>query len=80
MKALAISEVRKRLPSLVREIAATRETLLITRHGKAPARRMPLDLATAAEAVERYPLRGLPLEMSDDFDEPMPGLWEAIAE
>ena len=24
-----------------------------------------------------YPLRGLPITISDDFDEPMPELWEA---
>jgi hypothetical protein len=27
-----------------------------------------------------YPLRGLPIIISDDFDEPMPELWEALAE
>ncbi len=27
-----------------------------------------------------YPLRGLPINISDDFDEPMPELWEALAE
>ena len=27
-----------------------------------------------------YPLRGLPIEIDDDFDEPMPELWEALAE
>ncbi|MGD1953209.1 MAG: hypothetical protein ACFB14_26720 [Leptolyngbyaceae cyanobacterium] len=25
-----------------------------------------------------YPLRGLPLTVSEDFDEPMPELWEAL--
>ena len=27
-----------------------------------------------------YPLRGLPIEIDDDFDEPMSELWEALAE
>ena len=27
-----------------------------------------------------YPLRGLPLVISEDFDEPMSGLWEALSE
>ena len=27
-----------------------------------------------------YPLRGLPITISDDFDESMPELWEALAE
>ena len=25
-----------------------------------------------------YPLRGLPVAISEDFDEPMPELWEAL--
>ena len=29
---------------------------------------------------KNYPLRGLPIEIDDDFDEPMPELWEALAE
>ena len=27
-----------------------------------------------------YPLRGLPINISDDFDEPMSDMWEALAE
>ena len=27
-----------------------------------------------------YPLRGLPIKIADDFDEPMPELWEALGE
>ena len=27
-----------------------------------------------------YPLRDLPIVISDDFDEPMPELWETLAE
>ena len=27
-----------------------------------------------------YPLRGLPITISDDFDEPMSELWEALGE
>ena len=27
-----------------------------------------------------YPLRGLPITISDDFDEPMSDMWEALAE
>jgi hypothetical protein len=27
-----------------------------------------------------YPLRGFPITISDDFDEPMSELWEALAE
>ncbi|MEB3192991.1 MAG: hypothetical protein VKL42_21825 [Snowella sp.] len=27
-----------------------------------------------------YPLRGLPITISEDFDDPMPELWEALTE
>lgn len=27
-----------------------------------------------------YPLRGLPITISEDFDNPMPELWEALTE
>ncbi len=27
-----------------------------------------------------YPLRGLPITISDHFDDPMPELWEALTE
>lgn len=33
-----------------------------------------------ATPKKTYPLRGLPITISDDFDEPMPELWEALAE
>jgi hypothetical protein len=37
---------------------------------------------TKGESIPKktYPLRGLPITISDDFDEPMPELWEALAE
>lgn len=39
------------------------------------------DTAQAQTRSEKiYPLRGLPITISDDFDEPMPELWEALAE
>ncbi|MGB2924417.1 MAG: hypothetical protein WBB82_03880 [Limnothrix sp.] len=30
--------------------------------------------------AKTYPLRGLPITISPDFDEAMPELWEALAE
>lgn len=39
------------------------------------------DTAQAQTTSEKTcPLRGLPITISDDFDEPMPELWEALAE
>lgn len=38
--------------------------------------------ATAPKATQpkTYPLRGLPITISEDFDDPLPELWEALAE
>ncbi len=33
-----------------------------------------------ASTRSRYTLRGLPLQMSEDFDAPMPELWESLGE
>ena len=38
------------------------------------------DTSSSTTSEKVYPLRGLPITISDDFDEPMPELWEAIAE
>ena len=35
---------------------------------------------TQSDSGKTYPLRGLPIAIDDDFDEPMPELWEALAE
>ena len=73
---LSISEVRRRLPSLADEVASRRQEILITRRGKPLARLVPCyrdDTDT-----ESYPLRGLPIEIADDFDDPLTGLWESI--
>ena len=78
MKTLAISEVRGQLPSLIEEVADTRETVVITRHGKPRACLVPYKSRSTGDT--RYPLRGLPIEVADDFDEPMPGVWEALSE
>ncbi|MEZ2230698.1 hypothetical protein [Microcoleus sp.] len=31
-------------------------------------------------AQKHYPLRGMPLVIAEDFDEPMPDLWDAISQ
>ena len=36
------------------------------------------DLETVRTKPNRYPLRGLTLEISDDFDEPMTDLWDVL--
>ena len=76
MKSLSISEVRHRLPALVEGVAQTQEPVVVTRYGS------PMALITPIPAREtgqnRYPLRGHPVHLSDDFDEPMAGMWSAL--
>lgn len=43
------------------------------------------DLNVQADLSEKpsenlYPLRGLPIQIADDFDAPLPELWEALGE
>jgi hypothetical protein len=39
------------------------------------------DTTTQQTTPEKtYPLRGLPITISEDFDDPMPELWEALTE
>lgn len=37
-------------------------------------------VSSGSSMEKTYPLRGLPITISDDFDESMPELWEALAE
>jgi len=75
VKELTLSEVRRDLPSLIDEVLATGEEIVIKRRGKPVAR---LGAYVESEG-DRYPLRGLGVWMSDDFDEPMQELWEKLA-
>lgn len=36
--------------------------------------------ANAQPPENHYPLRGLPIEIAEDFDAPLPELWEALDE
>lgn len=78
MKTLTISDLRGQLPKLVEEVAATHEGVIITRRGKPRACLMPYECQPQGES--RYPLRGLPITVSDDFDEPLPEMWEALSQ
>ncbi|TAE60846.1 MAG: DUF2281 domain-containing protein [Nostocales cyanobacterium] len=37
-------------------------------------------ISQQTKATKNYPLRGKPITIASDFDEPMPELWEALAE
>lgn len=74
MRYLNISEARAKLLSLVDSVAL--EEVVITRRGEPVAKLVRYDGKTRAKNT--YPLRGLPIRIADDFDEPLPGLWEAL--
>jgi prevent-host-death family protein len=76
MKKVNISEVRNQLPSLLNEIATSNEPIVVTRHGKPVAKILPFRRGKSKQ--QRYPLRGMPIRVSKDFDKPAPELWEAI--
>lgn len=69
MKYLDITAVQKSLPELLEEIGDSREEVTITRDGIAIA--MILPFAKAKPGTNPYPLRGKPIWIADDFDEPM---------
>jgi hypothetical protein len=37
-------------------------------------------ISQQTNTTNNYPLRGQPITIASDFDEPMPELWEALAE
>jgi prevent-host-death family protein len=76
MRNFNLSEVRKELPSLIDEVSSKKEGIVITRRGKPVARLMPY--GKKEKKTDRYPLRGIPIRIADDFDEPMPELWETL--
>ncbi len=76
MKNLIVSDVRKGLPALIDKVAASGEGIIITRRGKPVAKLVPCD--EAATEANPYPLRGIPIRIPEDFDQPMPGLWGAL--
>lgn len=78
MKSLSLSEARNELPSLVERVAEFHEIVVITRHGKPMAQIGPVALGKKKAKKDLYPLRGVPFRMSDDFNEPMPELWDAL--
>lgn len=74
MKSTNVSEARRRLPAIAAEVATTGVPMVITRRGRPLVKLVPVEAAGAAAEAE-LPLRGLPLEMSADFDEPLDDLW-----
>jgi antitoxin (DNA-binding transcriptional repressor) of toxin-antitoxin stability system len=78
MKYLNIQETDGALTALLDEVTATQDEIVITRNGIAVARIVPCQ--TKQVFPKHYPLRGMPITIAADFDEPMPELWEALGE
>jgi antitoxin (DNA-binding transcriptional repressor) of toxin-antitoxin stability system len=78
MKYLNIQETDVALTALLNEVTATQSEIVITRDGAAIARIIPCQIKQALP--RHYPLRGMPITIAADFDEPIPELWEALGE
>ncbi len=76
MKSLSISEVRNSLPRILKKISKSHETITILRYGKPIANIVPLENTKSEQ--EKYPLRRFPINISKDFDEPIPELWDVL--
>lgn len=76
MNAVSVSDLRGSLPELLKKVETTHEPLTVTRHGKVIAKLVP------AESGEKkaYALRGKPIWISPDFDEPDESLLNAVLE
>jgi prevent-host-death family protein len=82
MKYLNIQEADGTLTSLLDEVTATQAEIVITRNGIPVARIVPCETEqkTKQTIPQHYPLRGMSITISEDFDESMPELWEALGE
>ncbi|NJL83193.1 MAG: type II toxin-antitoxin system Phd/YefM family antitoxin [Chloroflexaceae bacterium] len=74
---LNIFEVDISLNEIINEIAASQSEAIVMRNGSPVARIL---LLTTTSPQSHYPLRGKPITIAGDFDEPMPDLWDALAE
>lgn len=78
MKYLNIQETDGTLTALLDEVTATQTEIVITRNGIPIVRMVPCEINQTTTG--NYPLRGMPITIAEDFDEPMPELWEALGE
>ncbi len=78
MKYLNIQDTDTTLTALLDEVAATQTEVVVTRDGIPVARIVPWQAKRTS--TNRYPLRGMPIVIAEDFDEPMAELWETLGE
>lgn len=79
MKTLNVANVRNRFSQLIDEIHASGEGVIVAKYGHPLVMVVPFTPPPARE-TSRYPLRGLPYRIADDFDDPMPELASMVAE
>lgn len=79
MKTLNVASVRNNFSQLVDEVHESGEGVVVAKYGHPFVMLVPFTPQPSSES-SRYPLRGLPYRMSDDFDDPMPELASAVAE
>jgi len=66
------------LPSLLDDVFTTHETIIISRKGKPIAQLSPIPSDTYQNEAKRYPLRVVSIGIAENFDEPVPEIWEAL--
>jgi prevent-host-death family protein len=77
VKITTVSEARKHLPALAEEVARTGVAVLITRRGR-PLAKLVSPTPQVAGGADALALRGLPLVLNEDFDEPLEDIWDAL--
>ena len=76
MKYLNVQELTPSLAAIVNEVSVNQSEIVLTRNGIPLAKIVP----STTSRIKHYPLRGMPITISADFDEPMSDLWEALSE
>lgn len=76
-KTMTLTDARQSLPAIVDEVMATKRPVVITRRG-VPVAQLTAYIEPKCESSV-YPLRGVPLDIPEDFDDEMPVQWDALA-
>ena len=69
MKHLDLDKTNINLTVIIEEIAANQSEVVITRQGLPVARIVPYTISEVS--TKNYPLRGMPIKISSNFNEPM---------
>ena len=80
MRSLSVSSARSKLPSLLDDVFTKHETIIISRKGKPIAQLSPIASVAYQDETARFPLRGVSINIAEDFDAPDPELWEALGQ